>query len=92
MLTTRSPQGTRLSSSAEGNARLNYLYSCTLSACDTRDVTSLGGLPTGAQYPTKDDNGNLLTTEYGLCTYKDSQVVTIQELPETAPPGQVGGV
>ena len=44
---------------------------------------------TGAQYPTKDDNGNLLTTEYGLCVYRDSQVVTIQELPETAPPGQM---
>ncbi|GAX85761.1 hypothetical protein CEUSTIGMA_g13176.t1 [Chlamydomonas eustigma] len=54
-----------------------------------RDVTSLAGLPTGAQYPTKDDNGNLLTTEYGLCVFKDSQVVTIQELPETAPPGQM---
>ena len=37
----------------------------------------------------QDDNGNLLTTEYGLCVYKDNQVVTIQELPETAPPGQM---
>ena len=37
----------------------------------------------------QDDNGNLLSTEYGLCVYKDNQVVTIQELPETAPPGQM---
>ncbi|KAG1666483.1 hypothetical protein FOA52_004865 [Chlamydomonas sp. UWO 241] len=54
-----------------------------------RDVSALSGLPTGAQYPTKDDSGNLLTTEYGLSVYKDSQMVTIQELPETAPPGQM---
>eukprot|EP00884_Botryococcus_braunii_P006172 jgi/Botrbrau1/15556/Bobra.0273s0008.1 len=54
-----------------------------------RDVTSLNGLPTGSAYPQTDDQGNVLTTEYGLSTFQDQQVLTIQELPETAPPGQM---
>lgn len=33
-------------------------------------------------YPRKDDDGNPLTTEFGLCTYKDHQTVSIQEMPE----------
>ena len=33
-------------------------------------------------------DGNLLVTEYGRCRYRDNQLVTLQELPETAPPGQ----
>lgn len=31
--------------------------------------------------------GYLLETEYGLCKYINSQMITIQELPELAPPG-----
>lgn len=54
-----------------------------------RDVTSNDGLPTPAVYPTRDDQGNLLTTQFGLSQYVDEQTVTIQELPETAPPGQL---
>ena len=46
-----------------------------------RDVASHLGLPTGSAYPTKDDKGNPLTTEYGLCTYKDHQVLVIQARP-----------
>lgn len=54
-----------------------------------RDATSNDGLPTSAVYPTRDEDGNLLTTQYGLCSFVDHQVVTVQELPETAPPGQL---
>ena len=59
------------------------------SARDYRDGTSFDGGPTSAVYPTKDDAGNLLTTQWGLSDYVDDQTVTIQELPETAPPGQL---
>ena len=54
-----------------------------------RDVTSNRGLPTPTVYPTRDVDGNLLTTQFGLCTFIDQQVITVQELPETAPPGQL---
>ena len=40
-------------------------------------------------FPVKDKDGNTLTHEYGYCLYKDSQVVTVQEMPENAPPGQL---
>ena len=58
-------------------------------AREYRDVTALVGLPTGASYPTRDAEGHLLVTEYGRCRYRDNQMVTMQELPETAPPGQL---
>ncbi|KAL7142515.1 hypothetical protein ABFS83_08G128400 [Erythranthe nasuta] len=54
-----------------------------------RDITSNIGLPTGSVYPTRDDNGNLLVTEYGLCVYKDHQTLSMQEVPENSAPGQL---
>ncbi|XP_062094479.1 DNA replication licensing factor MCM3 [Humulus lupulus] len=54
-----------------------------------RDITSNMGLPTGTVYPTRDDNGNLLVTEYGLCKYKDHQTLSMQEVPENSAPGQL---
>lgn len=44
---------------------------------------------TGSSYPIRDDAGHALLTEYGLSKYRDNQMVTIQELPETAPAGQL---
>lgn len=45
------------------------------------------GHPTGGSMPEKDDKGNPLTTEYGLCKYVLTQEVSVQELPETAAVG-----
>lgn len=53
------------------------------------DMTSLDAFPSSAAYPTKDEDGNLLETEYGLCAYKDHQSMTIQEMPEKSPAGQL---
>lgn len=61
---------------------------------DNASVSSLAmftqnaGMP-GSAYPTKDEDGNPLETEFGMCWYRDSQRVTIQEMPETSPPGQL---
>ena len=57
------------------------------SSREYRDATSHEGLPTGAAYPTRDDDGNLLTTEFGLCTYRDHQVITLQARSLASPAG-----
>jgi DNA replication licensing factor MCM3 len=44
---------------------------------------------TTAVYPTKDSEGHDLETEFGLSTYKDHQTITLQEMPEKAPMGQL---
>ncbi|ERN03397.1 hypothetical protein AMTRI_Chr02g261900 [Amborella trichopoda] len=54
-----------------------------------RDITSNVGLPTGSVYPTRDEHGNLLVTEFGLCKYKDHQTLSMQEVPENSAPGQL---
>lgn len=53
------------------------------------DLTSYDPFPSGASYPTKDEDGNLLETEYGMSVYKDHQTITIQEMPEKSPAGQL---
>ncbi|KAJ1502429.1 MCM DNA helicase complex subunit [Coelomomyces lativittatus] len=57
---------------------------------DYRDATMIGEtLPTGITYPTEDDQGNPLTTEFGYSTFLDHQWISMQEMPERAPPGQL---
>ncbi|VVC33328.1 MCM N-terminal domain,Nucleic acid-binding, OB-fold,DNA replication licensing factor Mcm3,Mini-chromosome [Cinara cedri] len=53
------------------------------------DMTSTSAFPSNSTYPTQDDEGNPLETEYGLSVYKDHQSLTIQEMPEKAPAGQL---
>ncbi|KAI8333156.1 MCM2/3/5 family-domain-containing protein [Chlamydoabsidia padenii] len=54
------------------------------------DSTTPGNsIPTGAVYPTEDDNGEALVTEFGYSTYRDHQSISIQEMPERAPAGQL---
>lgn len=44
---------------------------------------------TSSSYPTQDKDGRLLETEFGLSVYKDHQTITLQEMPERAPMGQL---
>ncbi|PNI77663.1 MCM3 isoform 4 [Pan troglodytes] len=53
------------------------------------DLTTLVAFPSSSIYPTKDEENNPLETEYGLSVYKDHQTITIQEMPEKAPAGQL---
>ncbi|XP_030303403.1 DNA replication licensing factor MCM3 [Calypte anna] len=53
------------------------------------DMTSLNAFPSSSVYPTKDEDNNPLETEFGLSVYKDHQTITIQEMPEKAPAGQL---
>ena len=47
------------------------------------------GANTSSVYPQEDEEGNPLITEYGYCTYRDHQTISIQEMPERAPAGQL---
>ena len=53
------------------------------------DLTSFEAYPSTAAYPTQDDDGNPLQTEFGLSRYKDHQTMSVQEMPEKAPAGQL---
>jgi DNA replication licensing factor MCM3 len=52
-------------------------------------TTSFNPISTPPVYPTEDPDGYKLTTEYGYSTYKSHQTITVQEMPERAPAGQL---
>lgn len=53
-------------------------------------TTSTSNLPpTSSILPLTDDDGNSLQTEFGLCVFRDHQRISIQEMPERAPAGQL---
>lgn len=56
-----------------------------------RDATSSTSNlpPTSSLTPTTDDEGRPLQTEYGFCVFRDHQRISIQEMPERAPAGQL---
>lgn len=52
-------------------------------------AVSFDPIPTTTVYPTEDGQGHPLITEYGYSTYRDHQTISIQEMPEKAPAGQL---
>lgn len=46
-------------------------------------------MPTSTTFPSKDEDGNLLEVEFGLCQYKNHQRLVLQEMPEKARVGQL---
>lgn len=52
-------------------------------------ATSFNPMPSTNAFPTVDENNNPLLTEYGYCSYKDHQTISVQEMPEKAPAGQL---
>jgi DNA replication licensing factor MCM3 len=60
-------------------------------AREYRDATSSTSNlpPTTTMTPQTDDEGRALQMEYGHCLFRDHQRISIQEMPERAPPGQL---
>ena len=60
-------------------------------AREYRDATTStsNAPPTSAVTPQTDDDGHPLQTEFGFCTFRDQQRISIQEMPERAPAGQL---
>lgn len=55
------------------------------------DATMLNGMqmPGSTSYPTEGDDKQKLTSEFGLSQYRDYQTISVQEMPEKAPAGQL---
>ncbi len=60
-----------------------------MTSMEYRDGTSLVGAPTTTVPPSKDTDGHPLSMEFGLSIFKSHQTITIQEMPEVAPLGQL---
>ena len=55
-----------------------------------RDQTMSANAPASLSvYPQEDEAHNPLVTEYGYCVYRDHQSISVQEMPERAPAGQL---
>lgn len=52
-------------------------------------TTSFDPMPTATTYPTQDDQGHPLVVEWGYSSFRDHQTVSVQEMPEKAPAGQL---
>lgn len=50
---------------------------------------TMNGATTSSVYPQEDESGNPLITEYGYCTFRDHQTISLQEMPERSPAGQL---
>ncbi|QRW27581.1 DNA replication licensing factor MCM2/3/5 family pretein [Rhizoctonia solani] len=62
----------------------------TFYKCDYRDGTTLSSQgPTSTITPLVDPDGNPLQMEVGYSTFRDHQRISVQEMPERAPPGQL---
>lgn len=53
------------------------------------DLASLDYHPTSNIIESKDEDGNPVDLEHGRSLYKNHQTLTLQEMPEVAPPGQL---
>ena len=56
---------------------------------DPNDITGKKREKSVLNVPTKDYKGHALQTELGLCKYKDTQTLVLQEMPERTPAGQL---
>lgn len=68
-------------------------YSAKTQVFHTReyhDSTSMSSAtPTSSITPQTDEEGNPLQMEFGLSTFRDHQRISIQEMPERSPAGQL---
>lgn len=56
---------------------------------DTLSIAPKMKQPTGMNIMQKDEEGHAVEMEYGLSFFKDSQRLTLQEMPEVTPTGQL---
>jgi len=54
-----------------------------------RDSTCFNDVPNSLTYMTENEEGKPVTTEYGLSSYEDHQVVSIQDMPERSQTGVI---
>lgn len=58
---------------------------------DSSSITaaSASSIPSTTVIPQDDGEGHPVIMEFGLSTFRDHQMISIQEMPERAPPGQL---